>query len=251
VLALVALQMVVLTSTPKKVKVAIPDMHVAGGVSADSASLLTDVVAKAITDVRPGGDRIQVITSSMMASVLGLERQKQLLGCKDDSSCLVEVGNALGADLLISASVGKLGNTYLLSLTLIDLAKSQPDKVAQRTPVGPEDVLVKAAQEAGAEIGHSIVDTRVKALDEALAAKQAKEAAEAAASAPARPANLSPTGTTSTTVATTSASANPNANASANPAATFPGAVPGFPYQLFPAPKLDPEAGARYLRSHH
>src|SRR5438128_1810620 len=49
-----------------------------------------------------GDHGFDVITAKQMAAVIGLERQKQLLGCADSSSsCLAELAGALGAELLL------------------------------------------------------------------------------------------------------------------------------------------------------
>jgi hypothetical protein len=63
---------------------------------------------------------MQVISQREIATLLGIERQKQLLGCGDDSaSCLAELGNALGADATISGSLGKFGTSYQLDLKIL------------------------------------------------------------------------------------------------------------------------------------
>ena len=63
---------------------------------------------------------LQVMTSSDMGAVLGLERQKQLLGCSDSSSeCITELANALGADALITGSVARLDDLYQLNVKVI------------------------------------------------------------------------------------------------------------------------------------
>ena len=46
----------------------------------------------------------RVLTAADMAAVLGVERQKALLGCNDESSCIAEIGAALNAMLGIDAS---------------------------------------------------------------------------------------------------------------------------------------------------
>lgn len=63
---------------------------------------------------------VEVLTSSQIANLLGLERQRQLLGCTDEqSSCLAEMANALGADGLVHGSLGKFGNAYQLDVQIL------------------------------------------------------------------------------------------------------------------------------------
>jgi hypothetical protein len=47
----------------------------------------------------------KVISSAEIATLLGAERQRQLMGCSDDS-CLTELTEALGARLLLQGQVG-------------------------------------------------------------------------------------------------------------------------------------------------
>jgi TolB-like protein len=72
---------------------------------------------------------LSVISRDEIKTMLRYESEKQVLQCKDDTSCLVEIGGALGVDFLVSGSIGKLGDTYVLSLKLMDINEA---KVVQR-----------------------------------------------------------------------------------------------------------------------
>ena len=61
-----------------------------------------------------------VVSSKDIGAMLGIERQRQLMGCSEDTSCMAELANALGTDYVMVASVGKVGDTYLVSAKLID-----------------------------------------------------------------------------------------------------------------------------------
>jgi hypothetical protein len=67
------------------------------------------------------GRGLQVTTSKQIATVLGMERQRQLLGCSEDAAaCLTELANALGADAILSGEVGKLdGCSVQLNLKVL------------------------------------------------------------------------------------------------------------------------------------
>jgi len=61
-----------------------------------------------------------VTTQSEISAVLGLERQKQLLGCSSESpSCLAELAGALGVDALITGSLGKFEGGYAVNIKII------------------------------------------------------------------------------------------------------------------------------------
>lgn len=64
-------------------------------------------------------ERLDVLGTSDVQELIGLERQRQLLGCSDNSSCTVEISAALGSPWLVSGSLGKLGKAMRLDLKLI------------------------------------------------------------------------------------------------------------------------------------
>jgi len=101
-----------------KKKIVILDLKMAG-IEADEAktlrSTLGGILAKSVTDLGH-----EVMSPADIQAIIGLERLKDLVGCESDSSCLTELGGALGADLIIGGSLGKLGEKYNLTLSLID-----------------------------------------------------------------------------------------------------------------------------------
>jgi hypothetical protein len=87
-----------------------------------------------------------------MAALLGLERQKQLLGCTSDSSeCLAELTNALGADALVSGSIAQLGTRYQLDVRLFS-AKTGERLGTARAEAESEDQIPKVISELSDEI---------------------------------------------------------------------------------------------------
>lgn len=98
--------------------VAIP--HVSGlGVTND----VLDVLSQAALH-EASASNIRVVGASDVESLLGFEKQRELLGC-EDASCYVEIAGALGVDGLLVLRVGRLGSTFLVSATLLDLQKAQ------------------------------------------------------------------------------------------------------------------------------
>lgn len=63
--------------------------------------------------------RVSVLSLDDVKALLDLEAQKQLAGC-DDSSCLAEIAEALGADVLIVGGFVKVDGTTAMSLKRID-----------------------------------------------------------------------------------------------------------------------------------
>lgn len=67
-----------------------------------------------------GENGVTVTTQRDVAQLLGLERQRQLLGCAEDSSdCLVELAGGLGVDGVLTGSVAKSGSSYLVTLKVL------------------------------------------------------------------------------------------------------------------------------------
>lgn len=65
---------------------------------------------------------IDAVAQSDLVAVLGLERQKQLLGCAE-SACMAELTAGLGAPWLVSGSLGRFGGTLRVDLKLVDTAR--------------------------------------------------------------------------------------------------------------------------------
>ncbi len=63
---------------------------------------------------------LRVTTQRDIVTVLGLERQRQLLGCAEESaSCLAELAGALGAEGFITGDVSQVGRVLQLNLKII------------------------------------------------------------------------------------------------------------------------------------
>lgn len=111
------------------------------GVSPDVAELLTTALTNLARDAGGFGS---VVGAKELEARLGFEQQRLALGC-DSSSCLAEMAGALGVDYLLTGSLGRLGATWMLSLTLLDARDAQRAHSAMRSiEGGAEDVLLKA-----------------------------------------------------------------------------------------------------------
>jgi TolB-like protein len=65
-----------------------------------------------------------VIGQSDVAALLGLEKQRQMLGCSDGTECFAEIGGALGADFLLVGTAGRLGAVWRIDLKLVDVKRA-------------------------------------------------------------------------------------------------------------------------------
>jgi hypothetical protein len=92
---------------------------------------------------------IKVVAGADLSALIGFDKQKQMLGCSD-SSCLAEIGGALGVDYLLSTEVSEVGGVWLLSTTLLDIGKANSLKRVSKKADKVRD-LVELAQQATSE----------------------------------------------------------------------------------------------------
>lgn len=110
---------------------------------------------------------VRVVTRSELSAVIGLERQRQLLGCASESaSCMAELGNALGVDGLIVGSLGRFGEVFQFDVKVVSatdgklLANASSRVTGEAQLLGGTDAIARtlAAQllrERGARAGVS------------------------------------------------------------------------------------------------
>lgn len=61
----------------------------------------------------------QVLSLEDMKAVSGWVEARLKVGC-DDTKCLIELGGAMGTDLVVAGSISKIANTYGITLRLIN-----------------------------------------------------------------------------------------------------------------------------------
>jgi TolB-like protein len=124
-----------------KTRIAVTEIRSVQGVSAGTATILSDIV---VSEVSENG--FDVVSQSDINAMIGFERQKQVLGCAEDSSCLAEIGGALGVDYMLTGQVGQIGSRYRISLLVVDTKKAKVvARSAQFCDVN-EDALARAAE---------------------------------------------------------------------------------------------------------
>ncbi len=125
-----------------KQKIAVLELN-ARGLDADVARSITDVVAREVD--RSG--LFETLSTDDIRAMLQHEQSKMLVGC-DDASCLAEIGGALGVAKLLAGNVGKIGETYVISLKLIDVRAAEVVNREERTVRGKADDLIAEARAA-------------------------------------------------------------------------------------------------------
>jgi hypothetical protein len=114
------------SAAPPTVKVAVLDLSTPGLQAEEGKALSSNLLGIITSEVARLGK--SVISSADINLILSFEKQKDLAGCQDNVSCLAEIGGALGVDLLLSGSIGKLGETYNVALTLVDSKNAEVKK---------------------------------------------------------------------------------------------------------------------------
>ncbi len=134
-------------SAAPRAKVAVTEIRTVQGVGQGTATILSDIIVSEVS--RAGFD---VISQSDIVAMVGFERQKKVLGCSEDSSCLAEIGGALGVDYMLAGQVGQIGTRYRISLLLVDSRKAKVLARAARFCGQDEDALARAAEETVREL---------------------------------------------------------------------------------------------------
>jgi TolB-like protein len=89
-------------------------------------------------------DGVSVISRQEVAAMLEYESSKQILQCKDDFACLAEIGGALGVDYLVMGGIGKLDDTFVIHLKLVDSGRAVVVNRISEPFRGPEPQLAVA-----------------------------------------------------------------------------------------------------------
>lgn len=106
------------------------------------AKVLSELVLTELANAR----KFDIMGETGVAALLGFERQKQLMGCGDDtSSCLAEISGALGARYLFVGALGLLGISLRMDFKILD---TQTAKVIGRqgAVVESEEALIPEAK---------------------------------------------------------------------------------------------------------
>jgi hypothetical protein len=90
-----------------------------------------------------------------VTAILGLERQKELLGCSDGSSCTTELLQALGADFLLTGTLARLGGLLQVNLKVLD-ARSGATRTAWSDSTRDEAELPRLLTRAAEQLAETL-----------------------------------------------------------------------------------------------
>jgi len=124
----------------RKLKVVLVPLATLAGVDERTARVFDEALAGELR--RHAG--VSVVTPSDVAALLGVEHQRQMLGCAE-SGCIAELGGALGADRVIRGSVGRVGDSLVVNIASLDPKRaSQAASVSRRLKGAGDEALLDA-----------------------------------------------------------------------------------------------------------
>ncbi len=130
-------------------------LRAACGVRSEVCGLLTNYMLSLLD--RVGG--LQTVGQADVDAMLGLEKQKDILGCTS-TACAAEIGGALGADLFLYGEVGKVGSSYAINMTIVRTATSSVGTRVSRMTPQDEDSLRAEIPAMVAELVNGLNDSR-------------------------------------------------------------------------------------------
>jgi hypothetical protein len=98
-----------------KEKLLVAKLAVEQGVSESTGRLLGELLS---TELGKSG-RFEVVAEADIQAMLKLENDRQLLGCSD-VTCIAEMGGAMGAERVLTGSVGQVGELFVLNLKIVN-----------------------------------------------------------------------------------------------------------------------------------
>lgn len=117
VVVLTTVGTIVADQQPKRVMnfIAVLDLNCGKIIEKEECSVLTDIIIDEL--VKSG--KYTVIDRANRDKILA-EARFQMTGCTDES-CTIEAGRLLGVGKIVTGKMGKLGNTYVINLQLINV----------------------------------------------------------------------------------------------------------------------------------
>lgn len=145
--------MVFLSAAP--VSVAVPGVNCVG-LSANFCESVLDRFVVVLTE----NGTIRAVAQKDIGQVLGLERQRQLLGCSDDknSSCLAELAGALGVDGIVTLSLTR-SDPYFVATARVLRTRDGSQWASASERVAQEGELFDAMDKIARKFGNAIAPT--------------------------------------------------------------------------------------------
>ncbi len=110
------------SAAPEKPKLVVSRLVPSKGVTDEDTRTIDNLLESELSRL----SIYEVMSANTIATLIGAERQRQLMGCGEgNSACMAEVANALNADRLISGDLARADRTWVLNLSLVDGRKGK------------------------------------------------------------------------------------------------------------------------------
>ena len=120
-------------------KIVVWNLKPNAGVTEKEAATVSSIVTSEIARV----SKSTIISESEMRSVIDGEQIKMSCGA-EDSSCIAEIGAAMGAPLSVSGTFSKMGDYWIITLQLVDVRKVEVQSRVSKKFKGNENAIVEA-----------------------------------------------------------------------------------------------------------
>ena len=131
-----------------KFNIAVMDIEGTSGLNVGDAELLTDRLRAELFKT----GLADVMERKEMNTILQEQGFQQTGTCSDDKACLVEVGQLLGVQYIISGSIGKFGSVYMVNLRSIDVETGKLVNVVSKDYKVNKENLIQYIPELAAEL---------------------------------------------------------------------------------------------------
>lgn len=109
---------------------------------------LADSLSPVLINELSKREGMSVVSQSDIRALLALETDKQLMGCNEES-CLADIADSMGAELLATSTLAKVGRNWVVSVTLLQVDGAKVLKRATAKQRGePADAITRAIEEA-------------------------------------------------------------------------------------------------------
>jgi TolB-like protein len=133
------------TGKSSKLNIAVTELE-GRGLGAGEASTLTDALASHLSNT----GAFRVMERGKMDLILKEQGFQQSGACTDEA-CIVEMGQLLGVDHMVTGSIGKVGKTFSVNVRMISIATSEIVRTVSKNYKGEIDGVLTDVMPAIAE----------------------------------------------------------------------------------------------------
>jgi len=130
----------------QRTTLSVMDLNLTTGLAPKEVVMLTDRLLNELVKQ----SRYEVVERSKRDEILK-EQGFQMSGACDQTSCLVEVGQLLGAQKMIGGTIGRLGTAWAVELRMIDIQTGKIDLAFSQKYSGDISMLLDAMAEAASQ----------------------------------------------------------------------------------------------------